>query len=150
MSDLSTGVALLQSIADLKLVKSIRAATRVNTLKKGGVEGPLGNIENPKPVVGSFGVQVEPRYGPRRVIHPEPRYEQRVIEYRTVERPALADLEQPVPTEQSIPPVRHKSPLIPPWEMPLPVAQTPPVKVVKYEANKPDLICKGMLLDLFI
>lgn len=154
MSDFQTGAALLQAITDLKVVKDIRAAIRSNTLKKGGYEGPLGNIENPKPVHGSWGVLMEPRYEQRQVIHPEPRYEQRVVHYRTVERPAMVDLKQPqnpsLPSEQSAPPARTKSPLAPPWEMPLPIEQTPAIKVVKYEAAKPDQICKGMLIDLFI
>lgn len=151
MSDLATVASLITAVSDLKVVKSIRAAVRVNTLRKGGVEGPLGNIENPKPGLrGQYGIEPEPRYEPRRVIHPEPRYEQRVVEYRTIERPAIDALNQPLPPEQSELPARSKSPLVPPWELPLPIAQTPSIKVVKYEASKPDLICKGMLIDLFI
>jgi hypothetical protein len=151
MSDLATGVALLQAVIDLKVVKSITNAVRVNTLKRGGVEGPLGNIENPKPGMrGQFGIEPEPRYEPRRVIHPEPRYETQVVHHRTVERPAIAELKDPLPPEQTLPPVQHKSPLVPPWEMPLPIVETPSVNIVKYEAARPDLICKGMLIDLFI
>lgn len=150
MSDLSTAVDLLVAVIDLKVVKSIRNAVRVNTLKKGGVEGPLGNIENPKPVHGSFGVNLEPRYEQRRVIHPEPTYETRIVHHRTVERPAIADLKQPLPAEQIAPPAAQKSPLVPPWEMPLPIVSAPTIKVVKYEAPRPDQNCKGMLIDLFI
>lgn len=150
MSDFQTGAALLQAIVDLKVVKDICAAVRANTLKKGGYEGPLGNIENPKPVHGSWGVLMEPRYEQRQVFHPEPKYEQRVVHYRTVERPAMVNLKQPAPPEQSAPPIRMKSPLAPPWELPLPIAQPPAVRVVKYESAKPDVICKGMLIDLFI
>lgn len=151
MSDLATGVQLLQAIIDLKVVKSIRNAIRANQLKAGGVEGPLGNIENPKPGVrGQIGIEPEPRYEPRPVVHPEPRFESRVVHYRTVERPALAELRDPVLPEQSAPPVERKSPLTPPWEMPMPLVEKPIVKVVKYEAAQPDLISKGMLIDLFI
>lgn len=154
MSDLGTSVALLQAVVDLSLIKSIRSAIRVNTLKAGGVEGPLGNIENPKPGVrGQFGIDPEPRYEPRRVIHPEPRYELQVVHHRTVERPALAELKQPLPPEQTTLPAcatAQSSPLAPPWEMPLPIEPTLAIRVVKYEQSKPDLICKGMLIDLFI
>ncbi len=150
MSDLSTAVDLLVAVIDLKVVKSIRNAVRVNTLKKGGVEGPLGNIENPKPVHGSFGVIVEPRYEQRRVFHPEPTYEARIVHHRTVERPAIADLKQPLLPEQMAPPAIQKSPLVPPWQMPLPIVAVPTIKVVKYEAPQPDQICKGMLVDQFI
>ena len=151
MSDLATSVQLLQAVIDLKVVKSITNAIRVNTLKRGGVEGPLGNIENPKPGVrGQFGIEPEPRYEHRRVIHPEPRYETRVVHHRTVERPALADLKQTAQPEESACSLPHTSPLAPPWQLPLPIVETPALKVVKYEASRPDLICKGMLIDLFI
>lgn len=151
MSDLATSVELLQAVIDLKVVKLLTNAIRANTLKKGGVEGPLGNIENPKPGVrGQFGIEPEPRYEPRRVIHPEPRYETRVVHHRTVERLALIDLKQPPPPEQTAPPLPTSSPLAPPWRMPLPIEQPLALKIVKCEAVRPDLICKGMLIDLFI
>jgi hypothetical protein len=151
MSDFATQAALVQAVFDLKVVQSIRSAVRINTLTRGGVEGPLGNIENPKPGVrGQFGIEPEPRYEPRRVVEPEPRFETRHVEYRTVERPAQAALDDPILPEQTTPPVQSKSPLAPPWEMPMPLVEKPVLKVVKYEAAQPDLISKGMLIDLFI
>ncbi len=150
MSDLQTGVQLLLAVVELAQVQSITRAITANTLRKGGHIGPLGNIDNPKPVHGSFGVNLEPRYDQRRVIHPSPRYETRIVHTRTVERPALIDAKQPAPPAETAQPIRHKSPLAPPWELPLPSVQAPVIRVVKYEAHKPDLICKGMLIDLFI
>lgn len=151
MSDLATGVQLLQAVIDLKVVKSIRNAIRVNTLRQGGVEGPLGNIENPKPGLrGQIGIEPEPRYEHRQAIHPQPRFETRVVHHRTVERIALADLKSPVQPEEPAPSSHPASPLAPPWQLPIPIEQAPVLKVVKYEASRPDLICKGMLIDLFI
>ena len=150
MSDLGTAVSLLQAVIDLKAVKSIRAAIRINTLKQGGVEGPLGNIENPKPARGQIGIDPQPRYEPRRLFHPSPQIDSRDVHHRMVERPALIDLRQPLPPEQTSPSAKSKGPLLPPWQLPLPIAQPPTIKVVKYGVSSPDLKCKGQMIDTFI
>src|SRR5687768_10862868 len=50
MADLGTAVAFMTAVVELAQVKSIRNAIKANLLAKGGIEGPLGNIEMPKPL----------------------------------------------------------------------------------------------------
>lgn len=159
--------ALITAIFDLAVVKGIRGAIRVNLLKKGGREGLLGNIENPKPPSSqaNFGEQhhagaERPSYiidipvARLRAVEPSPRCECRSTPRATDYAPALPNL---VPTDVTLPTSdaerasgvasRHESPLAPPWRMPLPIAVPHAIHVVKYQAVRSDQIHKGQMLD---
>lgn len=168
-NDLRVQAELITAVFDLKLVQGIRNAIRVNLLKKGGREGPLGNIENPKPPpsLPNFGEQRHPGATERPstigVDATPPRL--RGIDtacpcdHRAADRATdVAPLPSLIPSDVTLPatdaerasgwPAKHESPLVPPWRMPLPVE--PQILLVKYDACRPDQKGKGQMLDLFI
>ena len=168
-NDLRVQAQLITAIFDLSVVKSIRGAIRANLLKKGGREGPLGNIENPKPPpsLPNFGEQhhaglaerppvlLDAPIARRRAVEAAERCECRHTPRSTDAGFALPSL---IPTDVTLPasdaerasgvPSRRVSPLVPPWEMPLPVAPPPPaIRVVKYQAARADQNGKGRQID---
>jgi hypothetical protein len=89
-----------------------------------------------------------PRFEQRPVVHPTPRYEPRPV-IHLEPRFELRGSHCPPPTIVVQKP-ETESPLQPPWktvpwENPLPPAQ--PVKLASY---RPDITCRGTLLDAFI
>lgn len=168
--DFRVQAQLITAIFELSAVKSIRGAMRVNLLRRGGREGPLGNIENPKPPLSqaNFGEQrhgLVPLHPPTSLDAPPPR----VREVGSIDRcdrrcadratDAIVSLPNMIPTDATLPasdaerasglPARHDSPLAPPWSQPLPIVPQPIVHVVKYEAVRPDHQM-GRLLDCFL
>ena len=170
-SDPQVQAALITAIFDLAVVKSIRGAIRVNLLKKGGREGLLGNIENPKPPPSqaNFGEQRHPGAVDRpsvlldvpiarlRPVEASSRCENRAMPRSTDLAAPLPDL---TPTDVTLPTSdaerasgvasRHESPLVPPWQLPLPIAAPLAIRVVKYDAACADLNGKGKMLDFFL
>ena len=166
--------SLIVASFELFAVRSIREAVRVNTLQKGGREGPLGNIENPKPPpsLANYGEQ---RHGTvatsvahtvglsersrtaldcYRAVDCACRCDDREIRYATLGQPPLQSL---IPNDITLPtsdaeraegvPSRHPSPLVPPWELPLPLVHPAPVKCV---VRHVEVVTKGTHLDVFL
>jgi hypothetical protein len=166
--DLRVRAALIVAVFDLIAVRSITNAVAVNTLKRGGRMGPLGNIENPKPPpsLPNFGEQstgTVPLHPPmsldapiarRRDVEPTIRCGHRVTPRATDVAPTF------IPTDDTLPatdaerasglPSKRESPLAPPWAMPLPIQVPPEIRVVKWEAARADQVSKGLLLDFFM
>lgn len=140
---LDTQAALIVAAFDLKVVQLIRKAMR--TADAQGTRGDaLGIVRDPvyqqRPVI-----HPEPRYEPRPVVHPTPHYEARPVihpEPRVAERP-------PEPFEPWHP-QPHKSPLPPPWRIPVWKNPIPRPREIKRVVVRPDIISKGSLLDFFI
>ena len=169
-NDLQLQAALIVATFELKAVRSIRDAVRVNTLKKGGREGPLGNIDNPKPPpsLPNYGEQrhgafdpdahaSQPRVEHHRAIEPSRRSECYGAAHATHAPQRLPDF---TPTDLTLPtsdaerasglPSQHGSPLAPPWAMPLPIPESARVRLVKYVVPTADLSRKGSLVDCFV
>jgi hypothetical protein len=141
---LESQAALLVAAADLKVVRLLRAAMngcgcRVTAL------GPAPNLRCDR-FEPRLRVHPTPRFEPRPVIHPTPRFEAR---FTIHPRPNIADqpLAAPVEPEQ---PIRFHSPIQAPWKV-LPW-ETPilPQAKIKRIVQRPDIVSKGLLLDMFI
>jgi hypothetical protein len=147
VSSLETSVSLIVATLDLTLVKLLRSAIRTADIS--GAKDKGSSLLAPAAV-----------YEPRRVLHPEPRYEQRhalplphCSTVRTVEHIAkpLPPLEPPyiticLPETSAITP----SPIRPPW-MTMPWENREPLaKVIKVFVYPPDITHKGSLIDCFI
>ena len=147
----SGNVSVLVAALGLKevqlLVGAMRAADQA-ARRASALPGPPN-----EPVVARPAVAPEPRYLPRRVIHPEPRYAPRPVEHPT---PRLGTGPAPCPTEGNPPPVivivkpPNECPLAPPWRTPAWQQPLPPAPSIKVAPPRPDIIHKGMLLDVFI
>jgi hypothetical protein len=88
----------------------------------------------------------EPRYLPRQVLHPTPRYLPRPVLHPSP-RVEPSPLPPPIP-RASVPHITAGPP--PPWKI-LPWQEPPrPLNVIKMVVRPPDMLTKGMLIDLFI
>ena len=158
MADLGTAVAFLTAVVELAQVKSIRNAMKANLIARGGIEGPLGNIEMPKPLgprtresLAPTGYTVLPnRQGVMKVAAtPIVRTELILVHVPAVPSPNASEM---LPAE----PHRHREyglshgPLVPPWKMPLVPDEATAVQVIKCPPPPPDVISKGLLLDFFM
>jgi hypothetical protein len=154
MADIGTAVSYLTAVIELAQVKSVRKAMRANLIAAGGIEGPLGNIEMPKPLGPQTRESVVvPRHGVRQSPAVATSMPVPVVRTETVvERvPAVASVDR----IEMLPPEPHRhrehgGPLVPPWQMPLvPDASVGPI-VIKCPPPPPDVISKGQLLDFFM
>ena len=167
MADLPVEAQLITATFELLAVRGITSAIRANTLRLGGYEGPLGNIDNPKPPpsLANFGTQHHPglpdsRHGPATIV--EIRIDRRCdrddcyARHATRDRPRRDDvrIDDALPTSDaeraSGVPSRHESPLVPPWRLPLPIPRDDCPRVVKYEPPASDQMRTGMLLDQLV
>jgi hypothetical protein len=88
----------------------------------------------------------EPRYLPREVLHPTPRYLPRPVLHPS---PRVEPLPLPAPSPKaSVPHITAGPP--PPWKIPLWQEPSRPLNVIKVIVHPPDMLTKGMLIDLFI
>jgi hypothetical protein len=141
---LTAQAALLEAASDLKVVRLLRAAMNSDE----GRVSPLGPAPNNRGDRFEPRRRIEPtpRIEPRKVIHPTPRFEPRFTIHplpRIEPLPSLA----PIEPEQ---PVRIKSPIEPPWKVQLWELPIPPPPKIKPVVHRPDIVSKGLLLDLFI
>lgn len=150
---LDSSVGLIVATLDLQLVKLLRAAMQP------GAGGPSGGMRmiHPQPVVEPRRrIEPEPAVEPRPHVRPEPVFEPREkLGYGPL-RPDCCDLRAPaVPTEPVEKSPHSSSPIEPPWKvlpwedrpLPAPVRHVPKVKVIQ---ARPDIQCKGSVIDLFI
>jgi hypothetical protein len=142
-------VSLVVAALDLELVRLLRAAMRTEA-------GGSGRVIHPEPVVEPRKrIDPEPEIGPRRRIHPEPTFEP-----RRRHRPddvgsccAACFSGAPVESAEKVP--HPPSPIEPPWKV-LPwdermrTAPPRPVRRIKVLRVRPDIQCKGSVIDLFI
>jgi hypothetical protein len=88
----------------------------------------------------------EPRYLPREVLHPTPRYLPRPVLHPS---PRVEPLPLPPPSPKATVPHITAGPP-PPWKIPLWLEPSHPLNVIKVIVRPPDMLTKGMLIDLFI
>ncbi|MFT3786836.1 MAG: hypothetical protein QM770_11825 [Tepidisphaeraceae bacterium] len=144
VSGTNSNIALIVATMDLLAVRSITRAVRANLIAAGGVPGPLGTVEMPKPV--GDGMIREPRFEPRWVYHPTPRFTPRPVHHPDpiFERPVtFAPLEPERPS-------RLIYPLLPPWKQLPPPRESVAQVVVKYAPAPPDHQVRGSILDVFL
>ena len=144
-----SSVPLIVAALDLELVRLVRAAMRT----EGGV---CGRVIHPEPVIEPRRrIDPEPEFEPRKRIHPTP-----VFEPRRRHRPEQAGSccaacvsAAPVESAEKVP--HAPSPVEPPWKV-LPwdermrCAPARPVRKIKVLQVRPDIQCKGSVIDLFI
>jgi hypothetical protein len=144
-TDVATRAELIVALSDLKVVRLLRAAAN-------GTAGPVSKL-GPAPTFrrdifeARRRIVPEPRFEPRPVIHPTPRFESRPVIHPRPEVRCEPICKAPLEPEQ---PARLQSPLQPPWKLlpwKNPVQLAPKIKVT---ILRPDIVSKGMLLDLFI
>lgn len=153
MTDIGTAVSLLVAITDLAVVKSIRKAIKANLIAEGGIEGPLGNIEMPKPL-GTRTRESEPEDGYHSTVRPEQQLTATSMPVPIVRIDRVVQYVRDVPPVDAIEtmpeePHRHREngPLVPPWLMPLPEpSRSRPV--IKCPPRPADVFNKGSMLDL--
>ena len=136
---------------DLELVRLVRAAMAT------GRGGAGGGMIHPAPVIEPRRrVEPEPQIEPRPHVRPEP-----VFEPRMKLRAGAGGLEccggrvPAAPTEPVEKSSHSPSPIQPPWKvlpwMDLRDATPPrPVRKIKVIEARPDIHCKGAVIDLFI
>jgi hypothetical protein len=135
---------MIVAAADLKVVKLMRAAMGTGGCRatplgpaptfRGDCFEPRRRIE-PTPFIQPRRViQPTPRFEPRFTIHPRPNFEQ---------RPLVAPLEPEMPS-------RICSPIQPPWTPRLWPTTPQPAPQVKRIVQQPDIVSKGLLLDMFL
>ena len=172
--DYGTLAALLVAAIELKEVQDIRQAVRANLIAAGGVPGALGTITMPhhrSETHGAFGWRdSDDRHGgvtvqtfvsqkaqsSRLLAHSceqrpgcTPRAAFRDDTTRQANRPAASV--DPAARVEAEPPLGERlTPLVPPWRLPLPIESAGAVRVIRWEAPKPDLMHKGQLVDLFL
>ena len=151
---LESPVGLVVAALDLKLVRLVRAAMN-GGLAPGGI-GPGRRIE-PEPVFEPRRrIEPEPQFEPRPHVRPEPVFEPR--EKLRGGAPALDCCDAcacPTPTEPTEKATHSPSPIEPPWkvrpwEEMRDAAVAPPVRKIKVIQVRPDIQCKGTVIDLFI
>ena len=149
---IDSSVGLVVAALDLKLVKLLRAAMQPG----GGAPGGMRLI-HPQPVVEPRKrIEPDPVFEPRPRVRPEPAFEARQMLGLAVTRPECCDGYAPIaPTEPVEKGAHSSSPIEPPWRVlpwedrPLsaPVRYVPKIKVIR---ARPDIQCKGSVIDLFI
>jgi hypothetical protein len=138
---------------DLKLVRLVRAAMAGGGGPAGGLVGKAG----PEPVIGPRKRhEPEPVIEPRKRIEPEPVIEPRKrLSGGGLRCDCPAALPPVAPTEPVEKASRSTSPIEPPWkvlpwELPLDVDRARPLRKIKVIQPRPDIHCKGSVIDLFI
>jgi len=146
---LDSHVSLVVAALDLELVRLVRAAMRGNGGCDGKVIHPEPRIEPRKRV------EPEPKIEPRKRIHPEPAFEPRKRHRPEDVGSCCAACVSAAPVE-SVEKVPHPPcPIEPPWKV-LPwdermrSAPPRPVRRIKAFRVRPDIQCKGSVIDLFI
>lgn len=148
---LESSVGLVVATLDLQLVRLVRAA-----MNSGGPGGGTG-MTHPAPVIEPRRrIQPEPVIEPRRHLQPEPRFEARAVLRSGETRPSCREAIAFAPPTEPVETATHSSsPIEPPWKV-LPWEDRPefaaarPVRKIKVIAARPDIHCKGSLIDLFI
>lgn len=150
---LESSVGLIVATLDLQLVRLLRGAMRG---EDGDGFGPgARRLIHPGP-----GIEARKRITPESVIeprpriHPQPKFEPRPVLRAEHVPPAVAcpTCDGPASAEKSSAP---SSPVQPPWRV-LPWDQRYPrtprvvVRKIKVSVARPDIVCKGSLIDLFI
>lgn len=137
---LDSSIPAIVAALDLKLVRLIRAAIAENRACQGrGVIAPR------------FRHEPDPRIEPRKVIHPTPRFEPRPVIHPTAcVEPVPPQFAPPVEPER---PSTTASPIQPPWKLvpwaqPAPPATPPPPPPVKVVRYRPDMVHRGMMIDV--
>ncbi len=142
---IEASASLIVAAMDLKLVRLLRDAMRSADAAAGPIGMACGGTS--PGVAPRRRIEPEARIEPRRVITPEPRIEPRQtirVESRVVEvAPA------PVPLEPEHP-CRTHSPIQPPWKVRLWETPVPPAPKIKVVIQRPDIVSKGSLIDLFM
>ena len=146
---IESSVGLVVAALDLKLVRLVRAAMR-----GGCCPGACGPIHPTPKIEPRKRIEPEPEIEPRKRIEPTPVFEPR----RRIGVGYWCDwpgnCAQIAPAE-CVEKVSHSpSPLEPPWKV-LPWEQQPddrarPIRKIKIVEARPDIHCKGAVIDLFI
>jgi hypothetical protein len=141
---LESNIAAVVAALDLKLVRLLRDAINQTDPSKFGIS-PAPRIE-PRKVH-----RPDPRIEPRKVIHPTPRFEPRPV-IRPTPR-AEPTPPQYVPPCESETPCRANNPIEPPWKtlpwaQALPVTPPAPPARVKVMRVRPDIACRGRMIDV--
>lgn len=153
MTDIGTAVSLLVAVSDLAVVKDIRNAIRANLIARGGIEGPLGNIEMPHRDPPLRNLEEEIRFERTPLVAGVTTYANRPIvrDVTVVERTqAVPAVDRIEPTDCEPRTTAKEGPLAPPWRMPLPCESVSGRPVIKCPPPPPDVISKGTLLDFFM
>ena len=171
MSEFADLAALIVATTELSVVKDIRNAERATLIHAGGVPGPLSTIVMPKTVARERLVEPDVVYHrdvttrvndgppsksdagssgngccPSRV---DASHAADSVAPRLANEPRTVD-EVNADVAVELPLGKRLTPLVPPWRLPMPSSDAHAVRVVKWDAPKPDVICKGMLIDLFL
>ena len=150
---LESSVGLIVASLDLRLVRLVRAAMHPGN----GPQGPAGpdRLIVPAPnVAPRQRADAEPAVEPRPRVTPEPVFEPRPV-LRPIRVASVANRDVCVVVEvQKVEGTSSGSPIEPPWkvlpwENPPPPA-THPVRPVKVVTRRPDILDRGLVLDLFI
>lgn len=152
MASLGDIASLIVASFDLAVVRGIRDAIKVADLTGAATAARAAGVDRFER--GHAFISTD-RYEPRRVIHPEPRYEVRAdISIAPLPRPALEPVVREILPDAIDPgavrPVTRPDTLFEPpwrkvpWENPVP--ERPVVKVVK---RSPDIIRTGRLIDFY-
>lgn len=146
---LDLSVSLIVAALDLELVRLVRAAMNTNGGCDGKVIHPEPRIEPRKRV------EPEPRIEPRKRIHPTPVFEPRRRHRAEQVGSCCAACVSAAPVESAEKVPHPPSPIEPPWKV-LPwdermrCAPARPVRKIKVLQGRPDIQCKGSVIDLFI
>jgi hypothetical protein len=138
-----SGYSLLVAAVGLQDVQSLLNAIHTADLESAA---SLPSCATPVDVYCSRVITPEPTYLPREVLHPTPRYLPRPVLHptsRVEPQPA------PPPAPKATVPHITAGPL-PPWKIPVEQEPSRPLNVIKVVVRPPDMLTKGMLLDLFI
>lgn len=150
MPDIGTAVSYLLAVVDLTEVKSIRNAIKANLIAKGGIEGPLGNVEMPHRDPPLRNLESNIRFDRRPLVQtylPRPEVRSETVVERVRAVPAADRIEA---TDCEPHTTAKEGPLAPPWRLPLVPEDTSVRPVIKCAPKPPDVISKGSLLDFFL
>ena len=150
---LESSVGLVVAALDLKLVRLVRAAMQPGV----GPAGAVGGTIRPTPVIEPRRrIEPEPVIEPRQKYRPEPVFEPRQRLGGCGLRCDCAGETAPAaPAEPVEKGSRSVSPIEPPWRV-LPWEQPPeshrvrPLRKIKVIPPRPDIHCKGSVIDIFI
>jgi hypothetical protein len=145
-------VGLVVAALDLKLVRLVRAAMQPGVGPAGGVDGTI----RPTPVFEPRRrIEPEPVIEPRQKYRPEPVFEPRQRLGGGLRCDCAGETAPAAPTEPVEKVSRSVSPIEPPWKV-LPWEQPPdahrvrPLRKIKVIQPRPDMQCKGTVIDIFI
>ncbi|CAN5618541.1 hypothetical protein BH09PLA1_BH09PLA1_08990 [soil metagenome] len=145
--DLGAQASLIVAASELSVIRLLRDAIRTADIAGGKFGGGPAGASNPLNAVALPRDRFEPspRIEPRQTIHPTPHFAPRLVFHERIDLDSTSDTSSK--TELA---AVDRTPLPPPWRMPVWKMPLQPAPVIKIHIHRTDVHNKGSLIDLFL